>query len=124
MDRERTTGSYRLYPSSVWIVAKEPRRRQVIDRATSRVATRDRGVRIRDDRRSGREGTIMPPKRRAPARGAAKKAADVAGNRDILIIEVIEGPAMGTKFTPTVRKPPKHQSCILSPSSPRRTFAA
>jgi pSer/pThr/pTyr-binding forkhead associated (FHA) protein len=45
----------------------------------------------------------MPPKRRAPARGAGKKAADATGDRDILVIEVIEGPAKGTKFTPTVR---------------------
>lgn len=104
-------------------MAKELRRRQVIDRATlARVATRDRASETTDV--PGEEGTIMPPKRRAPARGAAKKAADTAGNRDILIIEVIEGPATGTKFTPTVRKPPKQQSCILSPSSPRRTFAA
>lgn len=46
----------------------------------------------------------MPPKRRAPARGAGKKAADATGDRDILVIEVIEGPAKGTKFTPTADK--------------------
>jgi pSer/pThr/pTyr-binding forkhead associated (FHA) protein len=46
----------------------------------------------------------MPPKRRAPARGAGKKAADVTGDRDILVIEVIEGPAKGTKFTPMADK--------------------
>lgn len=46
----------------------------------------------------------MPPKRRAPARGAGKKAADATSDRDILVIEVIEGPAKGTKFTPTADK--------------------
>ena len=59
----------------------------------------------------------MPPKRRAPARGAGKKAADVTGDRDILVIEVIEGPAKGTKFTPMVRIHGTHRADLHPPPS-------
>ena len=60
----------------------------------------------------------MPPKRRAPARGAGKKAADATSDRDILVIEVIEGPAKGTKFTPTVRIHGTHRADLHPPPSP------
>ena len=116
--RRRTTRSYRAWP------VDRPSRGEGPTSASghpahphiSRRDTRDRQktTRIRRDRRSSE----MPPKRRAPARGAGKKAADATGDRDILVIEVIEGPAKGTKFTPTVRIHGTHRADLHPPPSP------